>query len=185
MSYIVGLSGIRYNNYFDDNVTWFKTATEHGETNNLISIDNFSSDDEYYSWEWIGYFRANSNEAYTFYTDSDDASYLWLGNNAINNYTTENAIVNNGGLHGTQEISGTSTVLVSGQYYPIRIQFGENTGGDVITVSFSTNTISKTTNGSGYYFYKNTILNTLNLSGVYLGNNAINKIYLGNNLIYG
>lgn len=184
MSYIVGLSGTRYNGYFNDNVNWFKTAPVHGDSNNPTSINNFSSVDDYYSWQWIGYFRANSNEAYTFYTNSDDASYLWLGNNAINSYTTENALVNNGGLHPTQEISGTSSVLVSGQYYPIRIQFGENEGGDIITVSFSTDTISKTTNGSGYYFYNNTVLNSLNLSGVYLGSNVVNKIYLGNNIVY-
>jgi hypothetical protein len=42
--------------------------------------------------------------------------------------------------------------LTKGVYYPIRIQFGENGGGDIMSVSFSTPTISKTRNGLGYYY---------------------------------
>jgi hypothetical protein len=49
--------------------------------------------------------------------------------------------------------------LTKGVYYPIRIQFGENGGGDIMSVSFSTPTISKTRNGLGYYYHG---LNTQN-----------------------
>jgi hypothetical protein len=151
-----GLSGTRYVGYHDDNPLWFTTATPHGDTNTLTSIDNFSSSpdfssEDYYSWQWLGYFKPSSSEIYTFYTNSDDGSYLWIGGGA-NNPTTANALVNNGGAHGPQEISGTIS-LMANTYYPIRIQFGELGGGDFITVSFSTDTISKTTNGSGYYFH--------------------------------
>lgn len=146
--YIPGLYGIRYVGYFNDDLNWFSTATPHGDTNTLEQIDLFSSsidyaEQDYYSWEWNGYFKPSSSEVYTFYTSSDDASYLWI-NNVL--------VVNNGGLHGNEEQSGIIT-LNSNTYYPIKIQFGENGGGDIITVSFSTDTISKTTNGSGYYFH--------------------------------
>ena len=60
-------------------------------------------------------------------------------------------MVNNGGLHGTQERSNVIN-LTAGQYYPIRVMFGENGGGDVMTVSFSAPGIDKTANGTGYYF---------------------------------
>lgn len=151
-----GLEGIRYIGYFNDDTSWFNTATPHGDTVCSTAINNFSSSpdfaqEEEYSWQWTGYFRASSTETYTFYTYSDDGSYLWLGLPAATNYTTETALVNNGGLHGGQEVSG-SIALTSGEYYPIRIQFGEYTGGDIMTVSFSTDTITKTTDGSGYYF---------------------------------
>jgi len=141
--YTSGLIGIRYIGYFNDNLNWFLTATPHGDTNILTQIDNFSSNDEFYSWEWNGYFKPSSSEIYTFYTSSDDASYLWI-NNVL--------VVNNGGLHGNAEELGTIN-LIADTYYPIKVQFGENTGGDVMTVSFSSNTISKTTDGSGYYFH--------------------------------
>lgn len=148
----MGLYGTRYVGYFSDNVNWFSTATKHGNINQLTDINNFTSSAELYSWEWLGYFKPSTTEAYTFYTNSDDASYLWIGDVAKNGFTTANSTVNNGGLHGTTEAFGSAS-LVAGRYYPIRIQFGENSGGDIITVSFSTPTISKTTNGLGYYYY--------------------------------
>jgi hypothetical protein len=155
--YQSGLLGIRYIGYHYDNPSWFDTATPHGDTNTFTSIDNFSSSpdfsqQEYYSWQWLGYFKPSTSEIYTFYTSSDDGSYLWIGENAIFGYDTTNVLVNNGGPHGNQEING-SISLISGIYYPIRIQFGEIGGGDIITVSFSTDTIAKTTNGIGYYFH--------------------------------
>jgi hypothetical protein len=74
------------------------------------------------------------------------------GSNAVSGFTTGNATVDNGGLHGNQERSGTIS-LTSGVYYPIRIQFGENSGGDVLTFNYSTPTISKTTDVTGRVFY--------------------------------
>jgi len=154
-----GLYGKRYVGYFgdtqgsNDNVNWFNTATLQGQVNQLTEINNFTNNAENYSWQWLGYFKASSTENYTFYTNSDDASYLWVGDNAVNGYTRGNANVNNGGTHGENEVPSSPVSLVAGTYYPIRIQFGELSGGDFITVSFSTPTISKRTNGSGYYYY--------------------------------
>lgn len=155
--YISGLLGTRYIGYHNDDPSWFDTAAAHGDTNNLTSIDNFSSSpdfsqEENYSWQWIGYFKPSSTEIYTFYTSSDDGSYLWIGENALTGYNTANALVNNGGPHGNQEVFG-SINLTANIYYPIRIQFGEIGGGDLITVSFSTDTIPKTADGNNYYFH--------------------------------
>jgi hypothetical protein len=143
-----GLSGIRYVGYFNNDLNWFDTAPLHGDTNTLTSIDSFSSSpdfqsEEYYSWKWTGYFKPSSSELYTFYTSSDDASYLFI-NDVL--------VVNNGGLHGNGEASGAIS-LVANTYYPITVLFGEMSGGDIMTVSFSTNTISRTTDGNGYYFH--------------------------------
>lgn len=154
--YFNGLVGLRYIGYHDDDPAWFSTATPHGDGNVLLSIDNFSSspdfaEQEYYSWEWVGFFKAPFTEEYTFYTYSDDGSYLWIGESA-NNPTLLNVLVNNGGAHGPQEAFG-SVNLVADTYYPIRIQFGEIGGGDIMTVSFSSNSVPKTTNGNGYYFH--------------------------------
>jgi hypothetical protein len=60
--------------------------------------------------------------------------------------------VSNGGTHPDQERSG-SAVLTAEIYYPIRIQFGENSGGDVFGFNYSTPTILKTTNVTGLVFY--------------------------------
>jgi hypothetical protein len=153
INYTNGLYGKRYVGYFNDDVNWFATATLHGNVNQLTQINGFTSSADLYSWQWLGYFKASSTENYTFYTSSDDASYLWIGNNATAGFTTANATVNNGGLHGAIEATSSPVSLVAGTYYPIRLQFGENGGGDVMTVNFSTATIPKTTNGLGYYYY--------------------------------
>ena len=146
-----GLFGKRYVGNYNDSVTFFNTATLQGDTNTTTNINSFSSSADNYSWMWLGYFKAPTVGTYTFYTSSDDASHLWLGRIAISGYTTANALVNNGGLHGQQERSGT-IVLNRNQWYPMRIMFGEASGGDIITVSFEGPGISKTTNGLGYYF---------------------------------
>lgn len=157
IEYLSGLSGVRYAGYHNDDPTWFNTAIPQGDTNLLTEINNFSSSfdyaqEEYYSWQWIGYFRASTTDEYTFYLNSDDGSYLWIGDTALSGFTVANSLVNNGGPHGPTEVSG-SISLIEGVYYPIRIQFGEIGGGDILTVSFSSSSISKTTNGSSFYFH--------------------------------
>lgn len=157
LPYEIGLIGTRYVGYHNDTPSWFDTAVEHGDSSVLSTIENFSSSIDYsvqdnYSWQWIGYFKPSTTENYTFYLSSDDGSYLWIGNAAISGYTIENATVNNGGAHGNQETSGSINLLAN-IYYPIRIQFGEIGGGDILTVSFSSESINKTTNGTGFYFH--------------------------------
>ena len=167
-----GLYGKRYLGYCGgtgplgvDDPNWFATATLHGDVNQLTTFNRFSSNDDNYSWQWLGYFRARTSENYTFYTASDDASYLWIGDSAKFGFTKENSIVNNGGPHAVQERSG-SISLVAGIYYPIRIQFGEAGGGDEVSVSFTTPSISRLNNGVTYYsdglgfFYYNSASNS-------------------------
>jgi|GEM_PF-720286 len=145
------LYGERFNGYYNDTPTFFNTAVKHGDTNLTSQINNFTNNADNYSWQWGGYFLPPTTGPYIFYTSSDDASHLWIGDDALNGYTVANALVNNGGLHGAQERSGVIN-LTAGQYYPIRVMFGENGGGDVMTVSFSGPGIDKTANGTGYYF---------------------------------
>ena len=154
-----GLLGKRYVNYYNDVVAFFSTATLHGNINLTTQISSFTSSADSYSWMWLGYFLAPTTGTYTFFTSSDDASHLWIGPNALSGYTTGNATVNNGGAHGVVEVSGTTT-LTANTYYPIRIMFGEQGGGDIMTVSFAGPSIVKTANGSGYYYGGRDILFT-------------------------
>jgi len=163
-TYMNGLAFTLYNGYFADNVNWFNTATTltingrnsgftetissiRAGTDSLIPVNGRDN----YSVQWIGQFYANASGTWTFFTSSDNASYLWIGDNALSGFTTSNALVNNGGLHGMRERSGTIT-LSEGTLYPIRIQFGERGGGDNIIVSFTPPGGTKTTNGTDYYY---------------------------------
>ena len=165
VSYINGLKFEHYpDGYFGDNVNWFisKTPQDTGYTsmgynihylsNNIIKGNMNYDLRQTYSFEWTGYFRASVSGTYTFSTGSDDASYLWIGDNATTGYTTSNSIVSNGGLHGMRYREGQIT-LEKNSYYPIRIQFGEKSGGDNMVVRFKVPDNSEWIyNGNGYYY---------------------------------
>jgi len=162
LPYTAGLYKTTYSGYFADNVSFFATATPASVGGNpATSVQTTSifepsqNDGENFSCQWLGYFKPTTTETYTFFTSSDDASYVWVGSNAQTGFTTGNSTVNNGGLHGTLEKFG-SIALTAGTYYPIRIQFGELSGGDVMTFNYSTPTITKTTNVTGLVFYNST-----------------------------
>ena len=159
LNYNAGLYKTTYAGYFADSVSFFATATPTTYGSNPATsvqtpaISEAATDDgSNFSVQWLGYFKPTTTETYTFFTNSDDASYMWIGANALSGFTTANATVSNGGLHGNVERSGTSA-LTAGVYYPVRMQFGENSGGDVFGFNYSTPTITKTTNVTGLVFY--------------------------------
>jgi hypothetical protein len=162
IQYDAGLFKTTYSGYFTDNVSFFATATSASVGGNpatsvqtTIISEPATDDGSNFSVQWLGYFKPTTTETYTFFTNSDDASYMWIGANALSGFTTANATVNNGGAHGDQERSGTSS-LTAGIYYPVRIQFGEASGGDNFGFNYSTPTIIKTTNVTGLVFYNPT-----------------------------
>ena len=146
-----GLAGTRYVGYYSDNPDWFATATLQGQTVTSTQIQSFTSSSDNYSWQWLGTFRSTTAGAYNFCTASDDASHLWVGAAAASGSTVANAVVNNGGAHGVVTRCGDVT-LASSTDYPIRIQFGEIGGGDVMSVYFTPPGGSATYNGTGSFF---------------------------------
>ena len=64
---------------------------------------------------------------YTFYTTSDEGSKLYIGG-----YNEANLVVNNDGLHGSQERSGSKN-LTAGRY-PITVTFFEAGSGEKLEV---------------------------------------------------
>ena len=162
IQYSAGLFKTTYSGYFADDVSFFATATSASFGGNpatsvqtTVISEPATDDGSSFSVQWLGYFKPTTTETYTFFTNSDDASYVWVGANALSGFTTGSAVVNNGGLHGDQERSG-SVALTAETYYSIRIQFGESGGGDVFGFNYSTPTITKTTNVTGLVFYNPT-----------------------------
>lgn len=144
-----------YEGYFNDVLSFFATAALKAAPNNYNGTDttiNEAALAATTSIEYKGYFLASYTGTHTFYLNSDDASYLWLGLTALSGYTTGNALVNNGGLHGPTEVSATVN-LVAGTYYPVRIQFGNNTGPGVMTASYEHTGQAKTSTWTGKIFY--------------------------------
>ncbi|MFO0858532.1 MAG: PA14 domain-containing protein [Phycisphaerales bacterium] len=73
---------------------------------------------------YTGFFLAPQTSLYTFYTNSDDGSALWIGNQRI---------VENDGTHGMIERAGT--IGLQAGYHSIRIEFFEGGGGAGLIVS--------------------------------------------------
>jgi len=101
------------------------------------------------SAQWLGYFLPTTTETYSFYLTSDDQSTLWLGAAATASLAlTSSALLN---LTSGQTLTG-SISLTSGSYYPMRLQYSAQADPDYFTASFSTPTITKTTNFTGYTY---------------------------------
>lgn len=120
-----------YEGYHSEDPAFFDTAALKAAPNDYDGTDTTINEPGLLnntSIEYKGYFLASYTGTHTFYLNSDDGSYLWLGLTALSGYTTANALINNGGLHGMNEVSATIS-LTAGTYYPIRIQFGNGPAG--------------------------------------------------------
>ena len=146
--------------YFADNISLFNTYIAHatGITTNMTNLTSATNSiyttggsSTNFSIEWVGKFYPPTTGSYTFYLNTDDASYLWIGSNATSGYTTANANINNGALHGMVEKSYT-VALTGGTLYPIRIQYGQKEGGYDLQFSFTGPGIGLTNNFDGYIY---------------------------------
>jgi glucose/arabinose dehydrogenase len=92
-----------------------------GSPDPLIGADTFSV-------RWTGTITPQFSQAYTIYTTSDDGIRVTInGAVVIDNFTD----------HAPIENSGTTAVLNAGQPYPIQIDYYENGGGALATLSWS------------------------------------------------
>jgi hypothetical protein len=143
-----GLYRTKHAGYMNDDVTYFDNHpripdNKYGSSVIIDTFGGFGANDlpvdEIYSMQWTGWFIAPQTGNYNFYTISDDCSFLWIGDSAKHgNYTRANALVDNGGLHGANsKAADVSVHLTAGQYYPFRMQFGENGGGESCMVFYS------------------------------------------------
>ena len=151
-----GLTWKYYHGYSSNSVSYYTTNTYinigrfvDGTNINTISNGQYPvSGGETYSVEIFGYFRATVSGTYTFSLVSDDGSYFWIGSNALINYTTGNA-----NMTASTGVNGSCTVtLLSGTYYPVRIQWSENLVSDDLQFSFTPPGGTRTWNGQGYFF---------------------------------
>lgn len=92
------------------------------------------ADENTFGIRYTGFISIATSETYTFYTNSDDGSKLFI--NGIE-------VVDNDGDHAPQERSGT--IALTPGAYPITVLFYENGGGEELTVEYSSALIARTT----------------------------------------
>jgi hypothetical protein len=130
---------------------WFDSHA--GNLTTTVAGDNLAylTTTDIVSKQWIGYFGPPVTSSYTFYINSDDACYVWIGDKAISSYDhTNRDLFGRAGIG--KQTSGAIT-LTAGQYYPIRIQWGNRVAGGELTVSWSNTVTAETTNFTGLLFY--------------------------------
>lgn len=153
-----GLTWKYYDGASGNSVSYYTTNTYRniGRSTNGTNVGTITSGQypvnnaDYYSMEIFGYFRATVSGSYTFSLATDDGSYLWLGPNALINYTAVNANISKG--DGGISTLTYSVTLLAGTYYPIRIHYTENTSDNDIQFSFTPPGGTQTYNGQGYFF---------------------------------
>ncbi|MCK5473586.1 MAG: hypothetical protein KAI59_06095 [Planctomycetes bacterium] len=100
-------------------------------------IDNFditsAAAADNFGYSFCGYIDVPADGNYIFYTQSDDGSELYIGNNLI---------VANDGLHASTEKSG-SIELQAGKH-AITVNYFDNTGSEELIVSYEGPTVTKT-----------------------------------------
>jgi large repetitive protein len=124
------LTGLDYKYYHGD---WtvlpdFNTLTPFatGRMTNVSLSPRVQND--FIGFLWEGYIKIPVTGTYTFETNSDDGSKLYIGTYSH----TATALVNNDGIHGAQFRSGTITLTAG--VYPIAITFFERNGGEGMAV---------------------------------------------------
>ncbi|MCB2409292.1 PA14 domain-containing protein [Hymenobacter lucidus] len=144
-----GLYGEYYTGYFNDVPSFFDTNTpfitrlepglnydsEDGWGNILPPADNTLMDPDHYSARYRGSLQVATAGDYTFYLTSDDASYLWIDNAArVSPPRLNQALVDNGGLHGA--ITKSATITLTAGLHDMLIHFGEDTGNNRLVFEY-------------------------------------------------
>ena len=88
--------------------------------------------EELFGFDYAGWITVPEDDVYSFYTDSDDGSRLFIG---------DSLVVDNDGLHGMNERRGI--IALAAGAHPIRVAFFEKTGGDDLKVSYESSRIKK------------------------------------------
>ncbi len=81
------------------------------------------ADQEHFGFEYRGYIHIPTTGVYTLFTESDDGSRLFVG---------DDLTVDNDGLHGMSRKGGV--VALSAGLHPIRVEYFEKSGGDGLRV---------------------------------------------------
>ena len=128
------LPGLAYR-YFEgawNNLPDFDTLTPI--TTGIASdpVVTYGEREDVFGLTFDGYIDVPTTGTYTLYTKSDDGSRLWIG---------DQLVVDNDGLHGPTEVSGTVTLQAG--LNPITIHYMERGGGQVLEVRYEGPSISK------------------------------------------
>jgi hypothetical protein len=132
--FAAGDTGLNYEYYEGD---WDLLPDFDSLTTALVGkVDNFDigvrTQNDYFGFRFTGQIDIATAGDYTFYTESDDGSQLYIGSTLV---------VDNDGLHGMVEQSGT--ISLSTGMHPITVTMFEKGGGEGLNVQYEGPGITK------------------------------------------
>ena len=124
-----GLYAYTFNGYFNDQATFGEGGTPFARGSTETKFPRFDNSGLVENTTLImnGYFIPDVTGEWKFRIESDDAAFMWLGNEAIARYRNANqgAVIRNGGVHTAKTVE-YSVNLVKDKIYPIRIIYGND-----------------------------------------------------------
>lgn len=171
-----GLNGASFGGYFNDDMEWVSSQVKNkliqtrlygikdGSSLTTMTKGFYRANDarESYTVLWVGAFRPRVSGEYVFELTSDSASYLWIGEGALDLYAAkeiidprpETAAVHNGGRHALQSKQSPRLSMEGDLFYPMMIVYGQREGGANISVAYSipANNVIDNKNFQGLWF---------------------------------
>ncbi|MGE7775737.1 fibronectin type III domain-containing protein [Chitinophaga sp. NPDC101104] len=166
-----GASGFHPNETGGFSYSAYNTAT------NISSLPNFNTStpvktglssnvtldvrqrDDAFALKFSGWINIPTTGTYTFYTNSDDGSKLYIGN-----YSELNLVVSNDHQNGPTEKSGTK-LLTAGKYQ-IHVTYYDKSGNQTLTTSYAGPGVSKRLIPDSMYVNKNATAKTLAMPAI-------------------
>lgn len=154
-----GLYAEYYSGYYNDNQAYFtnnprklaridtaanfQTSASFGDLITPgVTTAGTATNPDLFSARYRGSFYAPTSTTYTFYINSDDASAMWIDNDALTTPPLiSRAIINNGGLHAAATVQ--ASIFLTTGFHNLLLHYGENFGENIFTLEFSTSTISR------------------------------------------
>jgi len=128
-------SGLNYDYYLTDTYSALSLSDKEITTSGIadkIVIAPCATGEEKFGFVFTGKIKIPKKDVYTFYLLSNDGSKLYVNNREI---------IDNDGRHGPVEKLGKMALKVG--YYPIKIMYFQNGGGQALALSWSTKWLEK------------------------------------------
>lgn len=146
---ITSIPGLQYkviNTYFEEDPSAFLKETIMSKdittdfTNvyiqSILNTNNVEVED--ISIEWFGYIVPEKTETWTFEIQSDRASYLWVGDHALYEYSPERANIKTPAITSDISVMTYQVELQANDVVPFRMQFGNTYDKCTFNVSIRT-----------------------------------------------
>ena len=142
---------------------------------NQINLGDMGS---YYSYQFVGYFKAPETADFTFRLNADTYGALWVGENALN----ENRSLGDASLYETNGMGGVVIPMVEGEFYPILMTHHETSGNAYFQFTWKGGSQSDYTYDLSQNFYYTT--SEANFSPLHSSTSSIDPVILDGNKLY-